>query len=357
MTEPVEAFVTYCSAEKDRSPGLLPALERYKSMRIRHVKEAADSQGVAFYILSGEFGLRKPSALTPFYDHSLRAPEIDQLVRKVAGQLVKEHLTRVTFFVSMTRSSQAKPYEETIKRACELTGVDFSEVTLEADNMSDWQRAMAEARSAKMLLLKDRAAGEKRFEQVLERHGEDGMIYFIRGGAYESLEENEPALNDYRLAEILFPLPKYKEQARNAAARIEARLLPSKKWPSSENELERVLKTVPDPLIVKAVRDAIRFVESDPADAVRAVGERGIRALIMYLERESRLEPADNWRQRTRQLSERKIISGITAYEMDAVREIRNKVASEGAAVTRLDAEASVKMFIAALANVFGSRA
>lgn len=77
----------------------------------------------------------------------------------------------------------------------------------------------------------------------------------------------------------------------------------------------------------------------------------------MYLERESRLEPADNWRQRTRQLSERKIISGITAYEMDAVREIRNKVASEGAAVTRLDAEASVKMFIAALANVFGSRA
>jgi len=205
------------------------------------------------------------------------------------------------------------------------------------------------------LRLKDRAAGEKRFEEVLERHGEDGMIYFIRGEAYESLGENEPALNDYRLAEILFPLPKYKEQARNAAAQIEARLLPSKKPPSSETELERVLETVPDPLVVKAVRDAIRFVESDPADAVRAIGERGVRGLIMYLERENRLEPAENWRQRTRQLSERKIISAIAAYEMDAVREIRNKVASEGAAVTQLDA-ASVKMFVAALANVFVSK-
>jgi len=215
---------------------------------------------------------------------------------------------------------------------------------------------MAEAHSAKMLLLKDRAAGEKRFEQVLEWHGEDGMIYFIRGEAYESLGENEPALNDYRLAEILFPLPKYKDQARNAAKRIEARLLPSKKPPSPATELERVLKTVPDPLIAKAVQDANRFVESDPAEAVRAVGERGVRGLIMYLEHENRLEPAESWRQRTRRLSERKIISEIAAHEMDAVREIRNKVSSERAVVTRLDAEASVKMFVAALGNVFGSR-
>lgn len=76
--------------------------------------------------------------------------------------------------------------------------------------MSDWQKAMAEARAAKMLLLKDRTAGEKRFQEILERHGGDGMIYFIRGEGYESLAENQAALNDYRLAEILFPLPKYR---------------------------------------------------------------------------------------------------------------------------------------------------
>jgi hypothetical protein len=36
-----------------------------------------------------------------------------------------------------------------------------------------------------MLLLKDRVAGERRFEKVLERHGEDGMIYFIHGEGYD----------------------------------------------------------------------------------------------------------------------------------------------------------------------------
>lgn len=357
MTGMVEAFITYCSADKDRSPMPLPALERYKSVRIRRVKKAADSQGVGFYILSGEFGLLKPSDPIPYYDHLLTVAEIDQLAGEVGRQLVNEHLSKVTFFASATRSSQVGPYEETIKRACADTGMDVRVVTLETVNMPDWQKAMAEARSAKMLLLKDRAAGEKRFEQVLERHGEDGMIYFIRGEAYESLAENESALNDYRLAEILFPLPKYKDQARSAASRIEAHLLPSKKPHSLDTDLGRVLKTVPDPLIVKAVQDAIRFVESDPADAVRAVGERGVRGLIMYLERDNGLEPAGSWRQRTKQLSEKKIISEIAAYEMDAVREIRNKVASEGAGVTPLDAEASVKMFVAALANIFRSKA
>jgi hypothetical protein len=43
-------------------------------------------------------------------------------------------------------------------------------------------------------------------------------------------------------------------------------------------------------------------------------------------------------------------------YEMDVVRKIRNKVAGEGAGVSRLDADDSVKTFVAALANVFGSK-
>jgi hypothetical protein len=215
---------------------------------------------------------------------------------------------------------------------------------------------MAEARGAKMVLLKDRTAGDKRFEEVLRQHGEDGMIYFIRGEGYESLSENERALNDFRLAEILFPLPKYKDQARNAAARVEARLPSSGKASGSETELEKLLKGVPDQDVVKAVHDAVRQVETDPGAAVRAIGERGVRGLIMYLERKNRLEPAESWRQRTKQLAQKAIISEIAAYEMDAVREIRNKVVNEGATVTRLDAEASAKMFIAALDNVFGSK-
>jgi len=79
--------------------------------------------------------------------------------------------------------------------------------------------------------------------------------------------------------------------------------------------------------------------------------------LIRYLERQNQLEPVENWRQRTKQLLEKKIISNIAAHKMDAVREIRSKVAREGARITSLDAEASVKMFVAVLGNVFGSGA
>jgi hypothetical protein len=316
----------------------------------------ADSQGVQFYILSGKFGLLKPSDPIPYYDHLLAADEIDRLVVKATKQLVTGDVTKITFFVSTIRTSQVKPYEEAIRRACRQAGIDFSVATLGARNMSDWQTTMAEARSAKMLLLKDRSAGEQRFKEVLERYGEDGMIYFIRGEGYESLGDNKSALNDYRLAEILFPLPKYQDQARTAGARIEARLPAAKKVLRSEIDLETILKALPDPLIAKALQDAVRFIETDPAEAVRAVGERGVRGLIRYLEYKHRVEPVESWRQRTKQLTERKIISEIAAYEMDAVREIRNKVASEGAKVSRLDAEASVKMFVAALSNIFQSR-
>jgi hypothetical protein len=352
----VWTFITYCSKNKDRSPTLLPALKRYRSIRIKRVKEAADLRDAAFYILSGEFGLLKAFDPIPYYDHLLQGHEVAQLSKRVARQLGQQQIGSVRFFVSPTRGSQVAAYGETIRRACKKTGIEFKVVMLEAENMSDWRKTIAEARSAKALLLQDRIAGEKRFQQVFDTNGEDGMIYFIRGEGYESLAENESALNDYRLAEILFPLPKYKDQARRAALHIEARLLPTKKPQTFESDLQRILKTIPDSLIVKAVEDAIRLVESDPADAVRAVGERGIRGLIMHLERENRLEPLASWRQRTKQLSETKVISEVAAYEMDAVREIRNKVASEGASVTSRDAEASVKMFIAALANVFASK-
>jgi hypothetical protein len=122
-------------------------------------------------------------------------------------------------------------------------------------------------------------------------------------------------------------------------------------------EGEQILKVVPDPLIVKAVSDAIRFLKSDPVHAVREIGETGVRKLIMYLERKNQIEPAENWLRRTRGLSERNLISQIVGYEMDAVREIRNKVVNEGASVTRLDAEGSVRMFVAVLDNVFGVKA
>jgi tetratricopeptide (TPR) repeat protein len=355
----MHAFITYCSAAKNLSPYLLPSLERYQSRRIWRVKQLADAQGVAFYILSGKFALLGPTELTPYYDHLLMPSEVAALANRVAAQLREAGVTEATFFVGARKSRQLEPYTETIKQASELAGAALSVEMQEATDMSDWQVAMSDARSAKMLLLQKRSEGEKRFEELLERHGEDGMIYFIRGEAYESLGERELALNDYRLAEIMFPLPKYKEQARHAASRIETRLGPPKveQERSKPAEVEAILKVIPEPVIVKAVRDAVQFVDASPSAAISAIGLRGVRGLIMYLERKNQLEPLGSWAKRTTQLFDNRLISKITVHEMDAAREIRNEADATGAHVTRLDAEASIKMFLSALNNVFGSKA
>jgi hypothetical protein len=65
----------------------------------------------------------------------------------------------------------------------------------------------------------------------------------------------------------------------------------------------------------------------------------------------------ESWARRAKRLIELKIISQITGFELDAAREIRNKATGEGAYVSRLDGEASIKMFVAALSSVFAAKA
>jgi hypothetical protein len=79
--------------------------------------------------------------------------------------------------------------------------------------------------------------------------------------------------------------------------------------------------------------------------------------LIMYLECKNQLEPLGSCARCTTKLFDNGLISKITVHEMDAAREIRNDADATGAQVTRIDAEASNKMFLSALNNVFGSKA
>ncbi|MGH7600908.1 MAG: hypothetical protein ACREOI_31505, partial [bacterium] len=76
------AFCTYCSALKSQAPGNIPAMQRYQSLRIRKVCQAAMELGLEFYILSGEFGLIPSQQPIPFYDHLLRPEEVPVMVER-----------------------------------------------------------------------------------------------------------------------------------------------------------------------------------------------------------------------------------------------------------------------------------
>ncbi|MEM3382273.1 MAG: hypothetical protein QXO75_07655 [Nitrososphaerota archaeon] len=61
---------------------------------------------------------------------------------------------------------------------------------------------------------------------------QDGMVAYAIGEEYESQNRHHEALEYYKEAEKRFPLPKYKDTASNAIARVQRRLKEMKKFES-----------------------------------------------------------------------------------------------------------------------------
>ncbi len=113
------AFCTYCSAHKADDPGEIPAIRRYQSVRIEAVFSVARRLGVAFYILSGEFGLLPPEQPIPWYDHLLSPEEVSQLAGCLTEQISRFGLTGLVYFTQgLAREPMVVPYHDTLVAAC-----------------------------------------------------------------------------------------------------------------------------------------------------------------------------------------------------------------------------------------------
>ena len=130
-------FVTYCSKEKNRSQGKLEAIKRYLSNRIQKVYEASELLTVDFMILSGEFGLLKPTSLIPYYDHLLVMEEVDKYIDKLTEQLMeinnksKKKIKIIFFTEYLKNDANLAPYQISIKTACERLDIEFMMVEME----------------------------------------------------------------------------------------------------------------------------------------------------------------------------------------------------------------------------------
>jgi len=111
--------VTYCSREKDPSAGLLPAVDRYLSSRIRISHEAASMLETDFFIQSGLYGLLEPDRQIPDYDHLLTADQIPGYARMIERQL-RESIAQKVIFITRTLADDpgAEPYREAMRQAC-----------------------------------------------------------------------------------------------------------------------------------------------------------------------------------------------------------------------------------------------
>ena len=127
---------TYCSADKDPAEGLLPAIRRYRSARIRDVHAAARRRGERFYVLSGAYGLLAPEDEIPWYDHRLLAHEVDALAARMAAQLAG--VSTLTYFTAPLATDETLvPYHDAIAAACRHADVRLVTVELpEGDDMA-----------------------------------------------------------------------------------------------------------------------------------------------------------------------------------------------------------------------------
>jgi len=124
-------FCTHCVAEKDLSPGDLPAIQRYRSRRLQSVFNAAESVGLGFLILSGLYGILEANDPIPYYDHLLLPSEVSEHSVLVRGQLDSLGVRDIIFFSgTLSEDENLQSYLDCLRNACGEAGIELKFVEL-----------------------------------------------------------------------------------------------------------------------------------------------------------------------------------------------------------------------------------
>ena len=119
---------------KRQDDGLLPAVERYLSERLRVLWLRGRAQGTPLYILSGEFGLLGAEETIPWYDHLLRPDEVATLAVGVAAKLRELGVEAVEYHTaSPVEQPDVQPYYAAISAACATAGASLHITVLPGD--------------------------------------------------------------------------------------------------------------------------------------------------------------------------------------------------------------------------------
>lgn len=125
---------SYCSAAKRLDEAPLPAIERYRSERLRALWREGAAAGAPLHILSGEFGLLAAQSPIPWYDHLLEPGEVAAMAGRVAARLREMRVTSVEYHTAAPAvAPDIVPYLEVMRAACADAGATLAVVELEGD--------------------------------------------------------------------------------------------------------------------------------------------------------------------------------------------------------------------------------
>ncbi len=122
----MKCLLTICCAEKDKTKGKIPAIDRYLSSRIQSVYEKALSKKVPMLIFSGKFGFISPNEKIPWYDKLLKMEEVESLLPFFVRTLKRHNIYEMIAYMKPRNKEGWEAYYKAIESCCETLGIKLS---------------------------------------------------------------------------------------------------------------------------------------------------------------------------------------------------------------------------------------
>ncbi len=87
--------------------------------------------------------------------------------------------------------------------------------------MSEWRDIWKKSLIANSQMFFNEEEGLKKFDELIAKYGEDGMIYYAKAEAFELKGNKEKVLENYKKASVLFPVDHWKYVAEKSYNRVQ----------------------------------------------------------------------------------------------------------------------------------------
>lgn len=118
----MHVILTTCTAAKDPRREPVAAGRRYRGPRVDEARELARQQGRQLVFLSGVYGVLGELEPVPWYDHALRAEEVEDRVEAVARGLIQRGITAITAVVRPRETPGWAPYHALLEAGAAAAG-------------------------------------------------------------------------------------------------------------------------------------------------------------------------------------------------------------------------------------------
>jgi hypothetical protein len=350
-----EACCTYCSIEVDSSPGPRPAVERWATSRVKQAERIAKERNVPLLLLTARDGLLDPDEPVSPGGATLDDDEIAFHARRVGRQLEERHISRLLFLVNPS-SRLSLAYLRLLVLAC------GAKVPLELCDhrgrpFPDWSKVFTQAEQARLRAVKGRVSVKEAFDNLFEKHEEDGMVWFKRAQAYQELGQAELALSDYERAAALFRMEEWQRYARDAVASMDTQ---RKSWssgndPSLSARLEILSRLQLEPNLERLSHEAMSSVFRSPTAAVSLCRTALIR-IVVALDPQARDDQKEGKLARAIKRLKLRRITPRVAEDMDSLRRRRNGVEWKTGVASQRDAVFCTEKLLEILRSVYSRR-